>query len=106
MSTIVDTLITRIATLELITDRLESISFGPEGGVSNLTFKGVDGVICGSVYGLEVGKEEGERHIFFGILEEVVGHVLVSHPIRQLIADGVVREATPEEAIYGKGDEA
>lgn len=102
MSKAVDTLITCFPTLELITDRLESIVFGREGVDDAVKFEGVDEPVYGTVFGLEVGKEVGTRHIYFSVLEHIVGNVVVSHPIRELIADGVVREATPEEAIYSK----
>jgi hypothetical protein len=106
MSTIVDTLITRFGSLELITDRLESIIFGRGDEEDAVKFEGVDEPVCGSVYGIEIGEEIGERHIYLSIMEDGVNGVIVPHPVRQLIADGVVREATPEEAIYGKEDEA
>jgi hypothetical protein len=106
MSKVVDKLFTRFRTLELITDRLESIVFGRGDVEDAVKFEGVDEPVYGSVYGVEIGNEEGPRHIYFSIFESGVNDVVVSHPIRQLIADGVVREATPEEAIYGKEDEA
>ena len=106
MSAIVDTLVTRFKLLEIVTDALESITFGGKDQEDAVKIRGVEEPIYCGVLGAEIGDDETTYHLCVSITEDGVNDVIVPHPVRQLIAGGVVREATPEEAIYRKEDEA